>query len=256
MDYLTTGTLLRERGVALIALGTFLVSLAWHLLRTADKTHEFLAAVRVCKSRWLSDILVFVLVLLCLIPGTRCIGDGGALTTQGWNALNKHNERVALLTALAREWALNDSLRKGRPLAIPENDPNLGDNHDLYPLFTATVSRQISTSGLFTEGKADRVLLAISVAYALAEQEFNQYASWMNYSLTHKDLNSSERATIYRSFQGSRPIKDFDMTHSLLHTYLLGRHPDVLSTAQQDFQLMPYSDGAASQQAVEIVPKP
>src|SRR4030042_2053354 len=149
MDYLTTGALLRERGVAYIALGSFFISLAWHLLRNADKAHTFLVTIRFCKSPWLSDILVFLAVTVCLIPGTRLVGTGGSLTTQGWNTLGKHDQKVALLAAFAGEWTINDALRKSPPLCVPSNDPNFGKTHCLYPRFRTTVSRQILTSALF-----------------------------------------------------------------------------------------------------------
>lgn len=237
MDYLTTSTLLREQGIAFIAIGTFLVSLAWYLLRQVDKAHAFLVALWLPKSRLFSELLVFCVVVLCLIPGMRLIGEGGAKTTQGWNMLGKHDARIGLLTALAREWVANDLLRKRPPFVIPENDPSFGTLHIMYPQFTTTVSRQVLTSALFREEGNDQPVTTV-LLYEHTVQNLNEQTTWINWSLTRMNVQAPERLAKYRSLHTSPPLEDFDKVHFMLHQYLVTRYPEILSAAQQDFQLL------------------
>jgi hypothetical protein len=251
MDYLTTGTLLRERGIALIALGTFLVSLAWHLLRNADKARGFLAAMRLSVSFWLSDTLVFLAAVVCMIAGTRLVGQGGALTTQGWNVVGKHDARIESLAALAREWVANDHLRKVAPFVIPADDPNFAKGPYLSPRFAAMESKEIVTSGLFKAEAADKRLRLIAFAYELAVQHFNDYAEWMDWSVSHIGMGQPERLAQYRSLKESTRVKDFDRIHSRLYSYLASQYPDILSAAQQDFQVISSDRGTKSEQPTE-----
>jgi hypothetical protein len=248
MDYLTTGISLRQEGIALIAVGSFLIGLGWHFVRIADRTHPFLT--RICRHtpQWVSDLVILVLVVVCMVQGMECVGGGGNKTTQGWNMVGKHDDKLALITGLARDWAINDIKLGLPPLTIPDNDPNFGKLQRLYPRFKITASRQILESGLFTsKDGSDAALLAITTFYEMVMDDYNWFIPLIDQQLARAQVQQPQRLEKYESMQKSPVVTQFRRVHGELGSYLKTHHPELLSAAQQDVRLV--SDALQSKPA-------
>ncbi|MEN6425270.1 MAG: hypothetical protein ABFE13_07900 [Phycisphaerales bacterium] len=248
MDYLTTGISLRQEGIALIAIGSFLIGLGWHFVRIADRTHPFLT--RICRHtpQWASDLVILVLVVVCMVQGMECVGEGGNKTTQGWNMVGKHDDKLALITGLARDWAMNDIKLGLPPLTIPDNDPSFGKLQRFYPRFKTTASHQILESGLLaSKDSSDAALLAITALYEMVMDDYNWFIPLIDQQLAGAQVRQPQRLEKYESMQKASVVTQFRRVHETLGSYLKMRHPELLSAAQQDIRLV--SDALRSKPA-------
>lgn len=99
---------------------------------------------------------------LFVIVGALAIGGGGVLATLGWNTLNRRSEVRGLVTAIAREWKINDILLRD-PLFTPTRGDILGSKR-LYPRFKTSALNNALASGLLsaTDPKGQALLTAVA----------------------------------------------------------------------------------------------
>ena len=88
---------------------------------------------------------------VAIIVGTIFVGFGGYLATWGWNQSSELKYRDNLITAVKKEWRLNDNMMKEAvSLARRWNTREENENFSYQPYKTARLNALIS-SGIFGE---------------------------------------------------------------------------------------------------------
>ena len=67
-----------------------------------------------------------------IIIGAISIAVGATLTTLGWKKLDSHSRQKAIISGVAREWEINDTLLH-KDLLFSSSDPTVLGSHRLYP---------------------------------------------------------------------------------------------------------------------------
>lgn len=110
---------------------------------------------------------------LLILGGALLLAVGGILTTLGWNRLKERSQMRTLISAVAREWQLNNKLLTSDPLFTGSDDAALG-SHRLYPRLYTTASAGVLASGLFNpEDQRDRKLLRAIADYQEGLRDVN-----------------------------------------------------------------------------------
>nr|WP_298716403.1 hypothetical protein [uncultured Steroidobacter sp.] len=155
--------------------------------------------------------------------GAALIAVGGAFTTFGWNKLNLRSQLEAIVSGVAREWEINDTLLHKEPLFV-SNEPDVLGSFGLYPRFKSSAIDSALSSGLFNPSNADeREFLR-----ALADYETT--IADVNARLTVSDnlaLSTRDRAVVadHRVYvKGSRGFAAFGAEHQKLKGILEKQH--------------------------------
>jgi hypothetical protein len=161
MDYLTSGNACLKEGASLIAWGAFLTSLGWVLLGLLlgkyGDINRWLSKVKPFRKTVIRGIIAIMLltgIFACIRLGLKKVGEGGTLTTKGWNLLNVHSQRQNLIRAVVQELLMNVvsleiSPIKGEVYYRKEN----GDvvPHP-FPTLKTTAINAVMSSGLWDFG--------------------------------------------------------------------------------------------------------
>jgi len=91
---------------------------------------------------------LFVQGWLLILVGAISIAVGGVLATLGWKTLDSRSHLRAVISGVAREWEINDTLLRTEPLFTTGDSSILG-SHCLYPRFKSSAIDAAISSGLF-----------------------------------------------------------------------------------------------------------
>ncbi len=99
---------------------------------------------------------------LYVVIGAFAIGIGGFFTTKGWNLLNNHEQKKALIKAVVREMGLNDWELKHHVLFTRIDEETL-KSRLLYPKLHTSSLSTIQRSALFdlSNSKDDKFLTIV-----------------------------------------------------------------------------------------------
>jgi hypothetical protein len=167
-------------GWSSIVLGAILLVFGSFVL--ADQEWSLLGLVS--KSGRKATCLIFAIV----------IAIGGTLTTKGWNQLDNHEQKKALIEAVFRELSLNERQLKDHVLFVKTDEETL-KSRLLYPRLYTTSLSAILRSSLFkpTKNSKDDMLLTTIRDYEDCVRDFNARLQVMdNFVASTKDVNVVE----------------------------------------------------------------
>jgi hypothetical protein len=217
----------------LIAYGAFLTSFGWFLLAKNKEANKWLKKYIGFMPDIVRDVIIAIILCFLFIAGPHAIGKGGKLTTEGWNLLENHKQKRALIVALAREWILNESCTLLPPMSFDANDPNLGKEHMMYPQFRTSAQDRILTSALFD--LTNQLLLTV-VVYEYHITNFNTLLAWTNeYCLKlPENIKQQERKVVYIGIRDRSPLNmHFKDSHKELLKLLKKEYSWALDEAKQ-----------------------
>ena len=114
---------------------------------------------------------------LLVLVGGLLLAVGGILTTLGWNTLRERSQMRTLISAVAREWEINNNLLTAEPLFTGSDDAALS-SHRLYPRLYTNATAGVLASGLFNPAKQrDRLLLRAVADYQESVRDVNSRLS-------------------------------------------------------------------------------
>ena len=156
MDYMHSGNSFLFWGQIALASGAFITSLAWYILPLSRQMNGQPSRLSI-KNRKLCPILsLFVLFL----TGSILLAHGGKLVTQGWDLLNKNDQKKTLIRAVTREWLANELAKDGSPLSYDPNSKTSyggewGVKHLVYRRMSNFSQIELLTSSLFSYKNKD-----------------------------------------------------------------------------------------------------
>jgi hypothetical protein len=188
MDYLTSGNACLKEGASLIAWGAFFTSLGWVLL-------GFLLGKYVDINRWkvkpfrngIIAIILLIGIIVSIKIGLKMSGEGGTLTTKGWNLLNIHSQRQNLISAVAQELTTNILFLESPPI---KGETYYKKNNGYvvirpFPTFKTIALNAVMSSGLLdfgnqTEKNFFDTILDYEIAIGTANNSFDVYNDIVN----------------------------------------------------------------------------
>lgn len=135
MDYEAVGNSNIISGAFYVAVGAVLVTGGWFLLGICKQTNEWLKK-KACLKTAMRRVIVTGVVAVAIIlvgAGSWVVAKGGTKTTKGWNLLDNHSEKQAVLVAALRDLRLNGTLLKQCHFDAKDED-TLGEHYG-YPRF-------------------------------------------------------------------------------------------------------------------------
>jgi hypothetical protein len=163
---------------------------------------------------------------------TVAIVGGGLLTTLGWNEWGNYSQKKALLTALAREWTVNELYQNVKPLSFDPNDPNLGEKHSAYRPFKTFTSNSILNSNLFNIRDKDERELCIEIMfYEMSASTCNELFVTLNKECTMNTSTKEQRMWVYQRLVRSPLYEDFKKSHVKIGMLLKKRYNWALEEA-------------------------
>ena len=235
MDYEAVGNSCIIWGTFYVSVGAILVSGGWFLLATYKQANEWLK-----KRRWLKTsvrrlIVVVAVVIILIGAGSWMVGKGGTKTTKGWNQLNNHETKEALIAAVALEWVRNEMYMYVRPLSFDPNDETIGQKHYGFPEFKTAAINQVLTSNLFDPSNPqDYKLWASIVDYERSARHCNVMFLKLDEKLVWGPVSAEARKGVYDSVNRDFSIyADFKALHKNLHDFLIAEHGQVLTNAEK-----------------------
>jgi hypothetical protein len=203
MDYLTSGNSCINEGTSLVAWGAFLVSLGWFLVGKYRAINRELSRVQFFRKiliHEIIEILIFAGICAFIIIGLKNVGEGGALTTKGWNLQHVHSQKQNLIRAVAQEWLLNNIQMKRPPFTGLPYDEVSGKFH-IYSILRTNVLNGVLVSGLWTYGDPNGRRFLMTVAnYERAIITANQLFPLLNEELT-KAGNKEQIIAMAKKYQ-------------------------------------------------------
>lgn len=159
--------------------------------------------------------------------GAASIAVGGALTTLGWNKLNLRSRLEAIVSGVAREWEINDTLLSKEPLFI-SSEPNVLGSFGLYPRFKSSAVDAALSSGLFNPYNAhERDFLRALADYETTVADVNARLTVSdNFVLSTRDRMAIADHRVH--VKGSRGFAAFGAEHQKLKDILEKQHKWVL----------------------------
>lgn len=155
--------------------------------------------------------------------GAASIAIGGVCTTLGWNKLNLRSRLGAIVSGVAREWEINDTLLNKEPLFV-SNETNVLGSLRLYPRFKSSAVDSALSSGLFNPSNPDdRDFLRSLADYETAVADVNARLDVSdNFVLSTKDKPAiaDHRAHV----KGSPGFAAFGDGHQKLRSILGKQH--------------------------------
>jgi len=161
------------------------------------------------------------------------IAVGGLLTTKGWNEWGNYSQKKTLLTALAREWLVNETYQHLKPLSFDPNDPNFGKKTFMYYPFKTFTFNSVMASNLFDLRDKDELELCSKIMlYEMHATICNEWFTLLNWQLTRKSTTKERRKLLYQGMVGS-PLysSQFKESHREIEMLLKTRYNWALEEA-------------------------
>jgi hypothetical protein len=157
----------------------------------------------------------WVLVMI----GAMSIAVGGTLTTLGWKKLDSYSRQKAVISGVAREWEINDTLLHKDALFISTDATVLG-SHLLYPRFKSSALDVAVSSGLFRPSQAmERQALRVFADYETTIADINARLNVSDsFALSTQDQTAiaAHRAKV----KSSAGLAGFSKEHAKLKEFL------------------------------------
>ncbi|MHC4216469.1 MAG: hypothetical protein ACYSWP_24220 [Planctomycetota bacterium] len=151
---------------------------------------------------------------------------GSTLTTHGWNVRDNHNQKKAILRAVAKEWLVNES----RLIDIMRAHSKT--NKKTFFLMPPPSSHQVHaalTSPLFSlKNTVDLAFLNCLIQYAAAIDMVSQNLNSLNSLSTIPARQGFVEQKLRNSFRKGGPIHDFFQKHREFEQKFRLSNPDVL----------------------------
>lgn len=150
---------------------------------------------------------LFIRGSMFVLIGAIVLAVGGVMTTLGWNILSERSQIRNLISAVARQWEINNKLLTADPL-FNGSDEEVLKSHRLYPRFYTNATDAVLASGLFNpKDKADREFLRMIADYQSTINDVNSRLGVSDGFVTStRDLNDilAHRRLVLESagFQG------------------------------------------------------
>lgn len=228
MDYEAVGNSDLFRGTVLVAVGAFVFSAGWFLLGICKGTDDRLKAWRWFKDAIMRRSAIGLVVAILIFGGSIMVGMGGTLTTKGWNFLNSHEEKQALIQAVFNEWTTNTVM--GMHLPYDLNDEEVGRIALLYPVFKSSVLGEVLTSSLFTlDNTTDRELMNQIMRYEQSISVLNYLLRQIDFECTRMGVTKKERRAKYREVNDSAVFRRYLDCHRATGELLKSKYSWTLS---------------------------
>jgi hypothetical protein len=149
------------------------------------------------------------------------IAIGGLLTTKGWNVLDNHEQKKALIQAVVNELIMNDFALPCTNLPFDPNNEKLGEIHFMYPTFKSSTLNELITSSLFTlDNAADRKLILQIMRYETHISNFNRLLRDIDWECTRKGANQESRRKKYHEVSMSPLYQNYSNSHKATKKFL------------------------------------
>lgn len=224
MDYEAVGNSALLRGAVCVGIGAVLVSAGWFLLGIYQQANNWLRKRRCFKSAILRGGPILLAWVILVFGGSILIAKGGTLTTKGWNYLDTHSQRDALIVSLIREWKVNNAL-------LPKCHFNDTDEKTLgqrwqYPRFEWGTFSALYVSALFNSNDSrDFELLKLVLVNEIAIRELQELLDVIDGVLL-APLTANKPLQEHQGVNRSPKVKEFQTVHASLGNLLKEEYPD------------------------------
>jgi len=234
MDYLTAAKLSIWLSIALFALGSLLMSLGWHIMRTRGTANKamkrfFPEKIRKKVARWAGFTVCAILL------GPLLIGVAGILSTLGWHEWANHSQKEAMLVAVVRDLRFNNLLLKVCHFEAKDEE-TLAEHYGYPRFYSYNVVNACASDKLNPNYPADKELLDKLLRYnfdLMSLQEFLDTTDASLYvGLGRKALDEHKRVN------NSDWLKNYLKAHSDLESFLKQEYPEAWARALR-IQLKP-----------------
>ncbi|MBN2136504.1 MAG: hypothetical protein JW720_01730 [Sedimentisphaerales bacterium] len=224
MDFEAVGNSCLFWGGVWVGVGAISVSGGWFLLGIYQQANNWLRKRRRFKVAVLRRGSILLAWVILVLGGSFLIGKGSTLTTKGWNILDNHSQKQALIVAAIREWKLNDDLL---PLChFEETDESVLAERWQYPRFEWNASSTLYSSPLFNVNHSgDSELLKSARNYLFVVRVVQEELDVVDGKL-HAALTASKPLEYHRVTNTSKDIKIFLAVHRGLGKLLEEKYPE------------------------------
>lgn len=212
MDYRESAIRNILLSIALIGVGGFVITMGWHILACWRVPNEAMrklfrvSLVRRC-AKWFP-------ILLLWVTGTIMVGGGGILSTSGWNQLDNHAQKHAMIVAVVRDWRMNNVLLTDCHFTVTE--PNILTKYYLYPTFQVDTTRILRSSALFDpDENNDYDLLLALTKYEISVIKLQEVLDIVDLSL-YAPLTGRKPLKEHQGVNDSSYVRQFLSAHNAL----------------------------------------
>ncbi|MGB2807975.1 MAG: hypothetical protein WBC22_09550 [Sedimentisphaerales bacterium] len=174
-------------GTILFAVGAGVSSLGWHFINKWDKRKKWRLLIKKKKRKRCFHVFF-------VVSGLFLIGGGGTCTTLGWNQLDNHRQKQALIVACIREWRLNDSFLPLCRFTITD-EARLSEHYS-YPTFQLKATQNAHVSSLF------------DINHPKDYKLFKALTRYEYYTILLQDFLDMTDEGLYVAFAGRKPLDE------------------------------------------------